>query len=303
MRLHVIGNLCRDTTLAIDRFPAPGETIVAIESRVGLGGKGLNQAVAAARAGAAVTLHAAVGPGEADALASRLAGEPGLALCLVDGTAATDTSTILVRPDGENLIVSTCEAARAFDPLRGGILDGIAPGDILLLQGNLAASATRDCLRAGRRGGALTVLNPSPWPDDAPAPDWRDVDLLVANRHEGAALAGAADPEEAASLLLAAGVGAVAVTLGSAGIVLRDAVGRVTVAASTVPVRDTSGAGDVFCGVLVGLLARGTPRDEALARATAAASLSVTRPGALAACPTAAEIAALPLPKPIRSPP
>ncbi len=301
MRLHVIGNLCRDTTLAVDRFPGPGETIVAIGSGVGLGGKGLNQAVAAARAGAAVILHAAVGRGEADALASGLADEPRLALCLVEGAAATDTSTILVRPDGENLIVSTCAAAQAFDPLSRGILGGIAPGDILLLQGNLAASATRDCLHAGRRGGALTVLNPSPWPDGA-APDWRDVDLMVANRHEVAALAGRADPEEAAALLLASGVGAVAVTLGSAGIVLRDAAGRVTVAASTVAVRDTSGAGDVFCGVLVGLLARGTPRDDALARATAAASLSVTRPGALAACPTAAEIAALPLPKPIRSP-
>ena len=298
-RVHVLGNLCRDTTLGVARFPRPGETLVATARHAGLGGKGLNQAVAAARAGAGVALHAAVGPGEAAGLAAELAGEPGLDLHLVEGEAATDGSVILVRPDGENAIVSACAAARGFDPLAGGALAGTAPGDVLLLQGNLRPATTLLCLREGRRRGALTVLNPSPLWDD-PWPDWRDVDLLVANAGELAALAGEGDPARGAAALLAAGVGAVAVTLGAAGALYRDAEAEIAIPAPPVAPRDASGAGDVFCGVLAGGLARGVARAEALARATAAASLSVTRPGALASCPTAAEIGALPLPEPIR---
>lgn len=292
MRVHVIGNLCRDTTLTVPRFPRPGETLVASRSSTELGGKGLNQAVAAARAGAEVVFHAAVGPGEAAGFVASLEGERGLALRLIEGEAPTDTSLLLVRPDGENAIVSACAAARGFDPVGRGALADLAPGDLLLLQGNLALTTTLAVLAEGRRRGATTVLNPSPLWDEAPR-GWQDVDLIVANAGEAADLTGGRDPVAAAQALRLAGAAAVAVTRGAEGVVLCGAAGTVTLAAPRVDVVDTTGAGDVFCGVLVAGLARDIALPAALAHAVAAASLTVTRLGALAACPTAAEIAAM----------
>ena len=301
MRVHVIGNLCRDTTLTVARFPVPGETLVARDCVVGLGGKGLNQAVAAARAGAAVLLHAAVNRDEAARLSADLGRERGLEARFTGLPLPTDNSILLVRDDGENAIVSATACAQAFNPVaRDAAGDVLAPGDILLMQGNLSASATRVSLRKGRLAGALTVFNPSPlWHDERP--DWRDIDLLVANAHEVAVLSGEADPGVAAAALLQEGAGAVAVTLGARGLHYRTPEASLAIEAPPVEVLDTSGAGDVFCGVLVGLMACGVARPEAMACATAAASLSVTRRGALASCPTAAEIAALSSPSPSSS--
>ncbi len=153
---------------------------MATQGSAGLGGKGLNQAVAAARAGAEVVLHAAVGPGEAAGLATALADEPRLALRLVEGDAPTDASLLLVRPDGENCDRQPRAAGPGFDPLAGR-LGEVARGDILLLQGNLALATTLACLAEGRRRGARTVLNPSPLWEDAPRA-WPDVDLARAQR-------------------------------------------------------------------------------------------------------------------------
>ena len=298
MRVHVIGNLCRDTTLTVARFPMPGETLVARDCVVGLGGKGLNQAVAAARAGAAVLFHAAVNRDEVATLSADIGREPRLEAHFAGLPLPTDNSVVLVRDDGENAIVSATACAQAFNPVaRDGAGDAMARGDILLMQGNLSASATRVSLRKGRLAGALTVLNPSPlWHQERP--DWRDIDLLVANAHEVARLSGEADPGLGAEALLRQGAGAVAVTLGARGLLYRTTETSIAIAAPAVEVLDTSGAGDVFCGVLVGLLASDVARPEALSRATMAASLSVTRRGALASCPTAAEIAALSSPSP-----
>lgn len=292
MRVHVIGNLCRDTSLAVPHFPQPGETLVATRRSAGLGGKGLNQAVAAARAGADVIFHAAVGPGEAADLTTVLADEPRLTLRLVEGKTPTDSSLLLVQPDGENAIVSLCAAARGFDPVGQSAFGEVARGDILLLQGNLALATTLACLAEGRSLGARTVLNPSPLWEDAPRA-WKDVDLLVLNAGEAADLSGKTDALKAASILRAAGAGTVAVTQGAQGVVLCSDEGTLAVAAPRVEVLDTTGAGDVFCGVFVGALARGLSPRVALEGATGAASLAVTRPGALASCPTADEIAAL----------
>ena len=296
MTIYVVGNLCIDTTLGVDRFPAPGETLVAGSSRSGLGGKGLNQAVAAARTGAAVTLWAPVGASDRERLATELAGERGLALRLSATTAPTDGSVILVRPDGENVIVSTTACARAFDPLAETDLSAsTAVGDMLLMQGNVPVEVTRACLAEARRRGAKTVLNPSPlW--EVGGPLWSDVDWLVLNEGELRAVAGDAEVETGAVAVLGWGVGAVAVTRGARGVLCLTASDRIEIEAPPVVARDASGAGDVFCGILVGLIAMGRPLAEALARATAAASLSVARPGALASCPSSDEIYALPLP-------
>ncbi len=296
MTVHVVGNLCLDTTLSVPRFPTPGETMVALAGATGLGGKGVNQAVAAARSGAVVVLHAAIGQAEAGHVAERLSAEPRLTLHLERHDGASDTSTILVRPDGENMIVSTTGCAQAFDPAeRPGWATTIAPGDLLVMQGNMRPSATVRCLSAGRQRAAMTVLNPSPlWWGDVPV--WRDIDWLVVNAGELAALSGEDDPHRGAAVLLEQGVGALAVTLGRRGAFLLDRSGRIDVAAPAVETRDTSGAGDVFCGVFVAHLAQGATPGEGLARAVAAASFSVTRAGALASCPTAGDLDALATP-------
>ncbi len=334
MTIHVVGNLCVDTTLEVERFPAAGETLVATSSRSGLGGKGLNQAVAAARAGAAVVLWAPVGAADRERLAEAFSGERGLVLRLSGKALPTDGSVILVRPDGENVIVSTTASARAFDPLaETDLRQAIAAGDAVLMQGNLPAETTRACLAEARRRGAMTVLNPSPlW--RAGGPIWSDVDWLVVNEGELRAITDDAEVETGVAAMLGRGVGAVAVTRGAKGVLCLVGSDRIEIEAPPVLARDTSGAGDVFCGVLVGLLASGhaqveaidhddfgsnrseimnvidfnTPEHEvvrkpvptfrhhALARATAAASLSVTRPGALASCPSAEEMFALPSP-------
>lgn len=296
MTVHVVGNLCLDTTLSVPRFPAPGETMVALAAVTGLGGKGVNQAVSAARAGAVVELHAAVGQAEAADVAGRLRIEERLTLRLSRQHGGSDTSTILVRPDGENMIVSTTRCAQTFAPAEQvGWTETFSPGDVLLMQGNMTPGATAACLSAGRRRSAMTVLNPSPlW--DRKALGWRDIDWLVVNAGELAALSGEDQPDQGAAVLLDQGVGALAVTLGGRGAFLLDVRGKCEVAAPNVAVRDTSGAGDVFCGVLVAYLARGAEPGESLARAVAAASRSVTRDGALASCPTADELRALAVP-------
>ena len=220
--------------------------------------------------------------------------EPRLTLRLTRLIGPSDTSTILVRPDGENMIVSTIRCAQAFAPAEHAEwADCIAAGDVLLMQGNLTSTSTAACLSAGRRRGAVTVLNASPlW--GAQSPPWRDIDWLVVNAAELAALCGDEDPYRGADILRSEGVGALAVTLGGRGALLRDASGGFEVAAPHVEAQDTSGAGDVFCGVFVAHLARGAAPVEGLARAVSAASLSVTRAGALASCPTADEFADLP---------
>ena len=248
--------------------------------------------MAAARAGAEVIFHAAVGPGEAAGLATALADEPGLTLRLVEGDAPTDASLLLVQPDGENAIVSLCAAARGFDPVGRGALRDVALGDILLLQGNLPLATTLACLAESRRRGARTVLNPSPLWENLPRA-WSDVDLLVTNAGEAADLSGETDALKAASVLRAAGAGTVAVTRGAQGVVLCSEEGTLAVAAPRVEVLDTTGAGDVFCGTFTGGLARSLSIKAALEGAISAASLAVTRPGALVSCPTADEIAAM----------
>ena len=303
MIVHVVGNLCFDTTLTVPRFPEPGETLVALNSRTGLGGKGINQAVAAARAGASVICHAAIGAADLETVTRTLAGEDRLTLSPSAFAMPSDTSTILVRPDGENLIVSVTACARALDALAGGPLAEVAsPGDLVLMQGNLAPGPTFACLAGARRRGACTMFNPSPmWPDASP--DWNMIDWLVLNAGELVRLTRDPDPRRGAARLLDRGVGAAAVTLGARGALLVTRDQCCSVSAPPVVALDSTGAGDVFCGVLAALLTSRVEPGEALARATAAASFSVTRLGALDGCPTAGDLATLPPLAVNRSPP
>jgi ribokinase len=288
--IHVIGNATIDTVFRLKRFPLPGETLVA-DPGVGedFGGKGANQAIAIARCGVPVRLVAAIGRDESGRRIRANLEAEGVGIDgLHESEGPTDRCIIYVDAKGENTIVSQIDAAAAFDPLERGAAARFKPGDHILLQGNLRPRVTYDCLVAARRAGAGTVLNPSPTYPVAEY-DWSLVDIAVVNRLEAQQLGGSADPRGAALNLIKSGAGGVVLTEGAAGATWISGRRAFHADAPAVEPIDTVGAGDVFCGTLVAGLASGRDSDTALAAATTAASLAVTRRGVLAAFPSRQE--------------
>ena len=291
--IHVIGNAVVDSVIRVERFPRPGETIVALGASEDLGGKGANQAVVAARCGAPVHLAAPIGN---DALGERIRSSLDREGVQTDGltTSAygTDRCVITVDRHGENTILSLIEAARHFNPIAETRIESwISPGDFIVLQGNLRPSVTCDCLTLAKSKGATTVLNPSPT-YAAQDCDWTLVDVALVNRGEAVELAGG-EAEEAAGALCKWGAGAVVLTLGADGAVFFSADDTFRIAAPQVIAIDTVGAGDVFCGVLTAAKALGRSWREAFAAAAEAASISVTRKGVLASFPSREEMATI----------
>jgi ribokinase len=290
----VLGNATIDESMATDVWPTAGQTIVVGSPRRDLGGKGANQALMLSRTGAPIRFVAAIGDDpEGEWIAQRLAAED-LDAGLVRVDAASDRSMIFVSPSGENAIASTVAAATALTTAsvreRAAAL---SVGDILMMQGNLSLAATEAAFGAARVAGARTVFNPSPIQSGfaALAPL---VDLLVVNEGEAERLGGKGKPEAAAHALRRAGAGAIALTLGPRGSLFVDAAQLIHTPALAASVVDTTGAGDAFAGVLVGALYhRRLPAPAALAAATAAAALTVQRPGAASAFPSRAEIEAI----------
>ncbi|MCW3474052.1 PfkB family carbohydrate kinase [Limobrevibacterium gyesilva] len=286
-RVFVLGNASIDVTLPVPRLPAPGETLMASGIARAPGGKGLNQAVVAARAGVAVHFCAPLGrEPETAMIRTALAAERFADLVLPDVGQPTDLSTLLVADDAENCIVSTGACAEALPvSVAEAFVVAMAPDDILLLQGNLSEAATR----AAAARAAHVVVNTAPirWP-------MRDVlrhaTVAVANRSEAEQVTGRADPERAA-LDLCRGVSIV--TLGGEGCVVAAAGSVVRHPAPRVQAVDTTGAGDTFCGMLAASLARGMTLAAAVAVAQQAAALAVSRRGCFTALPTRVELASL----------
>ena len=294
MTIHVVGNCTIDLILSVERFPAPGETLIAHAMRRELGGKGANQAVVARRCGGQVRLTAPLGnDGDGDWAARALAAEGLDPAALVRVAAPTDLSLIYVAADGENTIVSTASAADLVTPaLAVAALAAATPGDWLMMQGNLSLAATGAALAAARAAGARTLLNPAPvrW---AAAELWPLCDLVVVNRIEAATLTGRGEPAAALAALLAAGVGTAVVTLGVGGVSWSTADDSGARPAEPVAAIDTTGAGDSFCGTLCAALAAGAALPQAIEAASRAAGISVQRPGTHASLPTGAEARAI----------
>jgi len=287
--IHVIGNAAIDTVVRLDRFPRPGETVIALGASEDLGGKGANQAVVAARCGQPTRLVAAIG---ADASGERirasLAAEGVGVEQLSTWTGATDRCIVYVDREGENTIVSAIEAALNFEP--GNL--ALEPGDWVLMQGNLRPGVTRERLARAKASGASTMLNPSPtWA--AREYDWSLADLVVLNRQEAVELGGRENPLEAARALANAGAGAVVLTLGAEGAAFVTRGEELHVKAREVDAVDTVGAGDVFCGTLVSARVAGAAWRDALSAAAAAAAICVCRAGVQASFPARAEMAAI----------
>lgn len=292
MSVLVFGSANADLVFAVPQLPAPGETVLGEDVRALPGGKGANQAVAAALDGAATRFIGCVGrDGFADVATSamRAAGVDLSGLMVKEQP--TGCASICVDRAGRNQIAVASGANMAARAAQ--VADAaLAPGVILLMQMEVRPDEVAALLHRAKDRGARVVLNLAP-PGDLPLDAMRRLDLLVVNEHEAAVLAARLGcAAEAAALHAALGVDLV-VTLGEAGAVLARAEGVATVPAFPVTPVDTTGAGDCFCGVLCAALDRGAALEAALRRASAAAAIACTRPGAAAGMPRTAEIDAL----------
>ena len=293
MSILVVGNAVVDIAYRIRRLPRPGETLLASARTMDVGGKGLNQAVAARRAGAEVRLVAPVGRDQSARRIRDVLAREGLdPALLVAVDAPTDESVIWVAEDGENVIVSTAAAAQRLRPADVAAVGDLGPADTLLMQGNLPLETITRCLEAARGSGARIVVNTAPWVPGAELLVAM-ADVLVVNAGEAAGFSGATAPEAAAEALVGRGPDSVVVTLGAAGAHLLIGDTHHRLPAPAVTTVDTTGAGDVLVGVLTAALDAGIDLRAATVWAIRAASLKVTRHGTIAGFPTAAEVAAL----------
>jgi ribokinase len=276
----------------VAHLPRPGETVLADSTTRCAGGKGLNQAVAAARTGAATRLAAPVGrDSDASFIAAALRAEIGLEAHWLLCDAPTDMSAISVATGGENVIVSSAECARAVTPDQArDLCNALLPGDVLLMQGNLSADATRSAAGEAQARGATRILNTAPiaW-------DMGSLlglfDIVVANEGEAELLAqGSTSP---AAALRARGVPTAIITLGARGALILANGSETVVDAPKVVAVDSAGAGDVFVGTLAGLVVNGMAIPTAVKVAVAAASHSVTRFNTTPSFPSRAEVALL----------
>lgn len=294
-QLVVIGSINLDVSVATDRIPRPGETVLAHSVRRSAGGKGANQAVAAARAGGVATsMMGCVGTDQTgEQLLDRLrrSGVDTSLVLAVPGP--TGMAFITVDDSGENAIVVVPGANMSVADPTPDQSARIASATMVLAQLEIPVDAVTAAAR-GRSAGALFVLNAAP-ARDLPDDLCREIDLLVVNEQEAIDIAGASnlagtgDLDDAVKILLTR-VPKVLVTLGNRGSMLAMRHGEILrVEAPRVAAVDTTAAGDTFCGVLVAALASGATDLEAIQRASAAASLAVEKVGAQDSIPTVAE--------------
>jgi ribokinase len=311
-RVIVVGSVNVDLVARGERLPSPGETVTGAAFSRHHGGKGANQAVAAARLGAPTAFVGALGDDDFGAAARAELAAEGIDLAGLAKTPwPTGVALILVDARGENLISVASGANAAVTPdLVRTALAALRPaaGDVVLVGHEIPTSAALTGLALGRQAGATTILNPAP-AGGIDRSTFGLADILTPNRGELATIA-AADarrvgraagsggrPETLARALLEAnsegpGVGqTVVVTLGAAGaLVVRSSRETVDVPAVAVRTIDTVGAGDAFNGALAAGLAAGLDLETAARRAVAAAAVSTTRAGAREGMPTIAEL-------------
>jgi len=301
-RVIVVGSVNVDLVMRLPQLPTPGQTVIGGTLARHDGGKGANQAVAAARAGAAAFMVGAVGASDGqpsvDALAAdgvdvtaihRVSEPTGHAIVLVDSGLGENEIAVAA---GANELVSAGHVSAALEWLC------LTPADVLVLSFELPAAALQAAADAARQAGMHLVVNPAPVLP-------RSLDLLTGatitpNAGELAAIAGiaglpgqrgpATEPDPTATALARRTGAPVIVTLGPDGALLALPHRAEHFPGYRVDVRDTTGAGDTFTGVLAASLATGLPLADCVGRAVAASALAVTRDGARPGMPTAAAI-------------
>jgi len=268
-RVVVVGSLNIDLVTRVERLPKPGETVVGSGLERWAGGKGANQAVAAAAAGAEVVMVGRVGADEAGSAYIARLSALGIdaAAVRVDAESPTGHAFITIDAKGENsiVVVSGANGAVAVDDLSP--LGSVGPGDIVLLQLEVPLTVVAAAARRGSARGARVILNLAPYAA-LPADIVAIADPLVVNEHEALLLA---DSEAVPASLV--------VTFGAAGAAW-DGDQLTGPVLERAEVLDTTGAGDAFCGALAAALAAGTGRHEALEAALAAGADAVRHLGA-----------------------
>ncbi len=296
-RIVVVGSSNTDMIIKTARIPRPGETVIGGEFSTAAGGKGANQAVAAARAGGDVSFVARVGDdmfGQ-QALAGFHADKVGVNHVLQDSAAPSGVALIFVDEHGENSIAVASGANALLTP--EDVLearDTITSADVLVMQLETPLGTVRAAAELAHERGVRVILNPAP-AQQLDADILEHVSVITPNETEAELLTGVAvsnesEAEAAASKLTAMGVDTVAITLGARGVFLFDSNHEELVPGFPVDAVDTTAAGDVFNGALAVALAEGTPLPEAARFANAAAALSVTTLGAQPSAPGRAEI-------------
>jgi ribokinase len=280
----VLGSLNVDLVARVPALPGPGETVLGDRLLTYTGGKGANQAVAAARLGGRVAMVGRVGrDAGGDALLRQLAAD-GVDAAGVerDGEEPSGAALIMVGADAENLIAVAPGANGRVGPADvSRALAAAGPDGLLVLQLEIPLAAAEQAIREGRRV-LLNAAPATPLPFDL----LRELEALVANESEAAALLGRSLPGvEAARALRAAGSALAVVTMGAAGSALCDADGARVVEPFPVRAVDTTAAGDAFVGALAVGLAAGRPAAEAVRFANAAGAAAATRPGAQESLP------------------
>jgi len=293
----VLGSLNMDLVARVPVLPRPGETVMGDRLQTFCGGKGANQAVAAARLGGRVTMIGRVGrDGHGDTLVRRLERERVDAGGVRrDAGAPTGAALITVAADGENTIVVApgANATVGTGEVRGA-MRALAPGGLLVLQLEVPVAAVAQAIAGAARLGARVLLNAAP----AAALDLdlvRDLAAVVVNRAEAAALlgrpvAGPAGALEAAREIRDAGAGLAVVTTGRDGAAMCDGDGARHVAPFPVTAVDGTGAGDAFAGALAVGLVAGLPAEDGVRLASAAGAAAASRMGAQDSLPRRADL-------------
>ena len=297
-QVTVLGSLNMDISVTVPRLPEPGATVLGSAARFTPGGKGANQAVAAARLGAAVRMAGCVGDDDFGRRLLAALRDEGINADGVRVTADAPTGLAMISVDtgGENIITVAPGANHEVGDEQVAAAAG--RGDILVICAEIPLPAIRAALaRAALATPPRCILNLAPAPPDAAAIVAVGVDWLVVNETEAAAVlgrpvSGLAEAGQAAADLITVGARHAVVTAGAHGAALAGPEATATIGAFRVAAVDTVGAGDTFVGALAVALAAGIPAAEAVRAAAAAGATAATRPGAQAGMPRPADILA-----------
>lgn len=296
-RVVVVGSINVDLVVRTPFLPRPGETVVGGRFSTAQGGKGANQAVAAARTGGMTTLIARVGDDAMGRAALESLRGEGIDTRFVTTTAGSSTGValILIAAGGENSIAVAGGANERLSPADVEVArETIESADVLLVQLEVSLDVVACAVGIARAAGRTVILNPAPARSIPPAL-LRQVDILTPNTTEAATLVGMeadATPASLVELLLRQGPNAVVLTRGAEGALMGHGDERAAFPAFPVTAIDTVAAGDVFNGAMAVALAEGDELPVAIRFASAAAAISVTREGAQASAPTRDEIEA-----------
>jgi ribokinase len=291
-RIFVLGSANMDLVFAVPRLPRAGETLAGGDMAVFPGGKGANQAYAAAKLGGRVSMIAAVG---SDSFGPRLVSslaDADVDVSLIETSdAPTGCACIYVLPNGENSIVISPGANARLSPEQAtSKLQGLTSGDYLLAQLETPIETVEAAFAHAKRIGATTMLDPTP-AMRMPAALLENVDILTPNQIEAEMRIGSfREAEDAATRLLALGPRAVMLKLGATGCFYASGSERISADALAATPIDTTAAGDVFNGALAVALAEGKSIRGAMLFANRAAAISVTRRGAQSSAPTRDEV-------------